>query len=558
MRRAIVVASLLATALLAVGAARAGAAEWRSEQPLGDGGFLANLGEIGDIECWHGEANRCMLITAGNRGVPAGLYAYDGDGWYRYSTVCGGHEGRIAWAGPDEFWTVSDQQAGQVVENVSASASWAISLCHFEDGRVVASYGEPIGAAGAYLHMNAAVCAGPSECWFAGARLPGTVNQGAFHLHWDGSTLTADPSLSDPAEILDPGRTVSGLAYHQGGLYESVRVEEGDVPAPLEKEAGALAPALLHLVEPTASVPFRPLFGAAPFEFGEAGAEASELEGFRLSDDGQRLWAVAGAAGSLGAVTVLQLDAEGLAQLQLEDPDVVLQPGDGVGGLAAEPGRDEAWVAFRRVTDSPSKPLQTPARLTLIHGDGTVGPEIALPAAGEGVERTGMAGPVTCPAPEQCWMATQLGWLFHLGPDPAPNEDPALHGPTITVRPRDDSLPVVPPIELPEDDSGAESKAPAAAGEEVPSQFEELPHRRPPLLSGVKQRLVNGTTLELSFTLRAKARVRLLARRGGRVVARTGLYTMSKGHRSLRLRLDPRHWPTKLDLQVHAVKGASR
>jgi len=298
MRRVTVLLTLLAAFFLA-SAAHAAAAEWRSEQPVGEGGFLANLGEVGDIECRNGEANRCMLITAGNRGVAAGLFAYDGDGWYRYSTVCGGHEGRIAWAGPDDFWTISDQQVGQVVENVGAFAFFAISLCHFKDGGVVASYGEPIGSAGAYLHMNAAICAGPSDCWFAGARLPGSVNQGAFHLHWDGSALAAIPSLSDPAEILDPGRAVFGLAYHQGSPYESVRVEEGDVPTPREKEEGALSPSLLHLIEPGATVPFKPLFGAAPFDFGEAGAEASELDGFRLSDDGQRLWAVAGAAGSL-------------------------------------------------------------------------------------------------------------------------------------------------------------------------------------------------------------------------------------------------------------------
>ena len=45
-----------------------------------------------------------------------------------------------------------------------------------------------------------------------------------------------------------------------------------------------------------------------------------------------------------------------------------------------------------------------------------------------------------------------------------------------------------------------------------------------------------------------------LAKRKGAVVAMTRRYTMDRGRRSLRLHLDPKHWPTKLDLRVHAVE----
>ena len=109
MRRAgLVLACLLVAAVC--GAPVAGAQEWRSEQPVAAGiGVPVGIGEIGDVEFW--APNRGMLITAGNEGIPAGLFAYDGSGWYRYSTVCGGHAGRIAWAGPDDFWTISDQQS---------------------------------------------------------------------------------------------------------------------------------------------------------------------------------------------------------------------------------------------------------------------------------------------------------------------------------------------------------------------------------------------------------------------------------------------------------------
>jgi len=33
---------------------------------------------------------------------------------------------------------------------------------------------------------------------------------------------------------------------------------------------------------------------------------------------------------------------------------------------------------------------------------------------------------------------------------------------------------------------------------------------------------------------------------------------MGRGHWSLRLRLDPKRWPTSLDFQVHEVKGGKK
>ena len=35
--------------------------------------------------------------------VPAGVWLYNGVRWRELSTVCGATDGRIAWAGPDEF-----------------------------------------------------------------------------------------------------------------------------------------------------------------------------------------------------------------------------------------------------------------------------------------------------------------------------------------------------------------------------------------------------------------------------------------------------------------------
>ncbi len=74
-----------------------------------------------------------------------------------------------------------------------------------------------------------------------------------------------------------------------------------------------------------------------------------------------------------------------------------------------------------------------------------------------------------------------------------------------------------------------------------------------PLLSHLRSRVLGGSTLQLSFHLAVKARLRLLAKRKRTVVAKTPTRTLNAGNRRLLLRLDRRRWPTKLDLQTHAL-----
>src|SRR5450755_2180629 len=129
----VLVAALLSVLMAAMltGAPTAAASEptWRFEPaeapppPPGatPASFPLPLGKVGDIEFW--APNRGLLITSGtgpncaestieNGNVPCGLYAYNGVSWHLLSTVCGATNGRIAWAGPDEFWTISDQRRG--------------------------------------------------------------------------------------------------------------------------------------------------------------------------------------------------------------------------------------------------------------------------------------------------------------------------------------------------------------------------------------------------------------------------------------------------------------
>jgi hypothetical protein len=546
MRRfALTLAVVAALSVAGVGRAHADSAGWHSEQPVAAGiDVPVPFGEVGDIECW--QANRCVLIAAGlgggtvENGMPAGIYAYDGTGWHLYSTVCGGHRGKIAWAGPDDFWTISDQRIGEL-SSQEAAAYWRRSLCHFENGEVVASYAEPLEADGSYPQLNAAACEGPSDCWFGGERLEGAPNVGAFHLHWDGSALTAVPSLSAPdLGVEDPGRAVFGLTFHQGRLYESVSVREGDEPV------GETEPSFLHRIEPGAANPFEPLFTPDL----NAGGVPAQLEGFRFAADGPELWALSGSTGST-PVTMLKLAGESFARVPLTGD--VFQAGYRVNGFAAEPGSGSAWASF--MSGSTNATGRGPARLVRIHGDGSVDGEVVLPDPEEALNPKGNAGPIACPAAGQCWMASSRGWLFHLGGPPAegPDLDPAMHQ-LITFRPCDDACRTSTEVGVPVDDSGAEPEASLFA--DVPP-YEPPPTRRPkshPLYTHLRQKVIDETVLQLTFVLHARAHVRLIARERKKVVAKTARLTLGTGKHRIRLALDPKHWPTHLSFQVHRVK----
>ena len=169
----------------------------------------------------------------------------------------------------------------------------------------------------------------------------------------------------------------------------------------------------------------------------------------------------------------------------------------------------------------------------------------------------GVADKLVCPAPEDCWLSTTQGWLFHLANEgnrhlPA-NGDPALSG-LITFRPADAGIPPAVPDAPPADDSGLLGELPASTASLIPSVTPEPQAQATvPLVSRIRTRLVRGTTLEVSFYLATKARVRLLAKRKRVVVAHTPTLTMAAGNRKLMLRLSRRRWPTKLDLQTHAL-----
>lgn len=544
-----------------VGAAAEGEAAWRLEQPappeppvgVVGSGTPIGLGLVGDMQFW--APNRGLLITAGNGNtIPAGLWAYNGERWHLLSNVCGASDGRIAWAGAEEFWTVSDGRAGQAANPKTGLPAPLEdnTLCHFAHGEVVGSYAAPAFQANSYQAMHAAGCISAADCWFAGDPLPEPENGEAFHLHWNGSSLTAEPSQQ--------GHVIEGLSAFEGRLFESVRLSALDAPS---AEIETPLPAALHVINPSGVSPiFEPALGL-PLYSSEEFPQA--LDYLHLGVDGDSLWAAAGPvaeppAGSTHAKLTVLRNSGGVWQQvlgpEVEAPSAIAE--DVVQSIAPEPGTEDAWVAVAGRDDLSNPTAQ--AVIARVTSSGTVETQ-TLPSAAEAVEGIGPKGAakaIVCPAAEDCWMITTQGWLFHLAPEdrrrlPAGEVDrSAAFAGEITFRPLDAGLPQVVPDAPPPDDSGLGERAGGKASLiEIPTTPEAKV--KAPLVSRLHTKLVHGTTLELRFHLAVKARVKLLAKRKKRVVASTAQHTFAAGNRKLLLALNRRRWPTKLDLQAHAL-----
>jgi len=507
--------------------------------------------------------------------------AYDGQGWHELANVCGATDGRIAWAGPDEFWTVSDGRPGQATTETSGEPPLADNtLCHFqkaasERGEVAGSYGSLAFRPDSYQAMHAAGCLALGDCWFGGDLLPeGQV--GAFHLHWDGSALSEVPNPQ--------GHSVQSMRPFNESLYEGLRLLPGDAVGEPEPP---LEPSVLHLISPagTTESPFLSLKTGVP-QYAE-GEFPTAMDFLQLGSDEEALWGAANPverpppSSAAGEVTIVRRaggawsqlfgpgtdPAEGnpftkfigKAETPSEEEKELERRNELVDSVAPEPGSESAWVALTSA-ENHAKGSLAPAMLARVRSNQTVTDRQALPSSQEGAQGIGpkgVADKLVCPAPEDCWLATAQGWLFHLANAGnrhlAANGDPAFSR-LITFRPADAGIPAVVPDAPPVDDSGLLGERSASAAALIPSVAPEPEVRTTvPLVSRIRTRLVHGNTLEVSFRLATKARVRLLAKRRRVVVAHTSLRTMAAGNRKLTLRLNPRRWPTKLDLQTHAL-----
>ncbi len=358
--------------------------------------------------------------------------------------------------------------------------------------------------------------------------------------------MTAEPYTQD-------AYTIGALHSFAGQLYESVQLA-----APLIGESSAL-----RAINPKGVVPQSenltglPLYGAGEFP--------TALEALRLSEADGMLWAGAGGVHETpigsepGQLTVARNDGLGWRQLlgaASEPSGATRFPGEVLSSLAAEPGGQAAWLALSERGDFEQPSPVAQAHVVRITATGSISAEddLHLPAE-EAVGPKGGAARISCPATHDCWLASTQGWLYHLstGAEDLPLDSDPAFARLITERPADEGVPQVQPDTIPLDNSGLLGEPPPSLGA-LPENGREKPALvHVALLSHLHSRLVNGATLELRFHLAAKARIRLIARRKHAIVASTPRRVLRAGNRRLLLALDPRRWPTKLQLQTHAL-----
>ena len=533
-RRLLALATPLLAALAAAPPAGA-AAIWRLEQPPPPPGarFKVPLGPPGDMEFL--APNHGLLVVVGNAVVSPGLFFWDGAGWHELSTVCGGvaETSRIAWAGPDEFWTVTEPSQPRTGDGMG--------LCHFKNGVVVGSYSTPLQSADPYHTMDAAACNGPSDCWFGGVvgQDPTGQRVGAFHLHWDGSGLT---SFYEPQ-----GRGTSALDYFGGTFYETTFVgaapEDRTDPASLGSPE-PMGPILIHRLQNGSFQDVNYLPPPYP------GAPSDGAEMLSVHDDGSDLWFAGGGAASGpdapqdGSVARPPLLAHLVGPFYQNVPFDQAQfgPTDRFVDVAPVAGTSTAWVADQPFADRASTTAH--ATVALVGANGTTQAQ-TLPSSGAG---RGAAALVAFSGPNEGWMATTAGWLFHYtdGTVYPQDTDPAFQG-TITQRPNESVAQFVP--DTPPPDNSQLFAPPPVQVAQTTTTAPQSGGYIPALLQNIRVRR-RGLTLMVSFRLTRLASVALVARRRRVVVAQTPRKRLGAGRHMLMLHLSLERYPTALRLQT--------
>ena len=377
--------------------------------------------------------------------------------------------------------------------------------------------------------MTAAACPAPDDCWFGGIGRRGRATgerRGAFHLHWDGANLET---------VYAPqGRGVTDLEVHRGALWETVRVGRIPAIAPARWTCSSPSqqPRLIHRItgDAFANDPFLPAstYVPAPPSLPSRNRSGGGSELLALDSDGQQIWAAGGGAtsgaaaanGSGGATAACRAprgnDTGGRWPRRRRGRS---RPASGSWTSPRCPGTSTAWAAVEPFGQSANTSPR--ARRAACSADGAA-EMVTLPASGPG---RGAAAKVAFTGPNEGWMVTTAGWLFHFtdGTAQPRNTDPAYAG-TITFRPNEAAEQFIPDTP-PADDS--ELFAPP------PVELEQAPapaavKRLPALLRRIKTRL-RGRTLIVRFTLSRRARVQIIGRRKGRTVARTRARMMRPG-----------------------------
>jgi hypothetical protein len=537
---------LIAAAIASAGAASArGEATWRLEQPPPPEGaaFRVPLGRVDDMEFY--APNEGLLSVEGNAVVPAGLFFYNGRGWHQLSTVCGGSGeiSRIAWAGPDEFWVITEPSEPRV--------GAGLGLCHFKDGVVVGSYSTAFQSPEPFRPMDAAACDGPDDCWFAGIGSEDSSGQhiGAYHLHWNGTSLIGS--------YQPQGRGVSGLAFFDGTFFESTLVgaEPGNATKQVTLTTPEPKPILIHRLEGGVFTGV----GFVPEEYkgtlNEAGVPSEGTELLSAHSDGSELWLSGGGAASgpdapkegsvPGPPVAVRYNAATSKFEQVPIKTSLFGPEDRFVDVSPVPNSPEAWVADQPYSQHGSATAKAKVALIGEHGETQLD---TLPVSGAG---RGSAQLVAATGPEEAWLATSAGWLFHYtnGTVLPEDADPNWVS-TITQRPNESVAQFV--SDTPPPDNSQLFAPPPVAVEQAPSAETPVPEVIPALLKDVKVSR-RGLTVIVSFKLAGLADVQLVAKRHGKTIARTAKERLKAGKHSLKLTFSARRWPTGLSFKTKAL-----
>ncbi len=206
--------------------------------------------------------------------------------------------------------------------------------------------------------------------------------------------------------------------------------------------------------------------------------------------------------------------------------------------ISPVPETESAWVADQALAERGS--ATDKAKVALIGADGSATVE-TLPASGAG---RGSAQLVASIGPEEAWMATSAGWLFHYtnGTILPEDSDPAF-ATTITQRPNESIEQFVSDTPPPDD---SELFAPPPVQVETKATAEPVPEVIPALLKDVSVSR-HGLTVTVSFELARLADVQLVAKLHGKAIARTREERLKAGKHSLSLRLERKRWPSGLN-----------
>ena len=188
------------------------------------------------------------------------------------------------------------------------------------------------------------------------------------------------------------------------------------------------------------------------------------------------------------------------------------------------------------------------AKVALIGADGETTLD-TLPLNGPG---RGSAQVIAATGPEEAWLATSAGWLFHYSNGTIlPEDTDANWAGTITVRPNESVAQFV--SDTPPPDDSQLFAPPPVAVEQAASAETPTAEIIPALLKDIRVSR-HGLTVTISFELTRLADVQLLAKRGGgKAIAKTAKERLKAGRHALELSFNAKRWPTGLSFKTREL-----